>query len=664
MKTNRTLTKWLTVLAFSMTSLATATAFAQGTALTYQGRLNSGANAANGSYDLTFTLFVTNSGGNSVAGPLTNSATGVTNGLFTVTLDFGGGVFTGNARWLELGVRTNGSGSFTTLVPRQPILPTPYALYASNSATALTASSAATAVNGVVTTGSYADPGWIASLAGSKITGNIGGTAAGFSGNLAGDITGPQGTTVISSGAVNNTKLASDAGSLAKVSGGAMANSGGNVGIGKPNPATALDVNGTVTATAFSGGGTVSWQTVSGTSQQAQPNTGYIVNNFAQVTITLPTSPNAGDIVRVSGVGAGGWKIAQNSGQFIIVGNVAALNVGTTWTPHGPTTNWYAIASSADGTKLVACVGGGQIYTSTDSGLTWTARDSSRQWGSVASSADGSKLVAGVGGGQIYTSTDSGVTWTAQNSGSRAWVGVASSADGSKLVACDYSPGQIYTSTDSGVTWTARDSNRYWEGVASSADGSKLVATVQEGQIYTSTNSGATWTAQNSGNRDWHGVASSADGSKLVALDYGLAAGGQIYTSTNSGVTWTAQNSGSRAWPCVASSADGSKLVTAVYAGGGQIYTSSDSGVTWIAQNSGSQKWTSVASSADGSKLVACVQAGRIYTSTPAFASPGNTTTVGTGGYLVAGQSASIELQYIGNNEFIIVSHEGTIFGY
>ena len=37
---------------------------------------------------------------------------------------------------------------------------------------------AATATNGVVTTGSYADPAWITSLAGSKIAGNISGNAA------------------------------------------------------------------------------------------------------------------------------------------------------------------------------------------------------------------------------------------------------------------------------------------------------------------------------------------------------------------------------------------------------------------------------------------------------------------------------------------------------
>ena len=62
---------------------------AQGTAFIYQGRLNDGSNPANGSYDLTFTLYPAGSGGSPTAGPLTNSVTGVTNGLFTVAMDFG-----------------------------------------------------------------------------------------------------------------------------------------------------------------------------------------------------------------------------------------------------------------------------------------------------------------------------------------------------------------------------------------------------------------------------------------------------------------------------------------------------------------------------------------------------------------------------------------------
>src|ERR1041385_3712724 len=82
-------------------------ALAQGTAFTYQGRLNDGSGIANGAYDLRFTLYDALSAGSVVAGPLTNSATGVTNGLFLVTLDFGANVLTGPSQWLQIEVRTN-----------------------------------------------------------------------------------------------------------------------------------------------------------------------------------------------------------------------------------------------------------------------------------------------------------------------------------------------------------------------------------------------------------------------------------------------------------------------------------------------------------------------------------------------------------------------------
>src|SRR5438874_749482 len=92
--------------------------FAQGTAFTYQGRLNSGANPADGSYDLTFALFTASSGAGQVGSTLTNTAVTVSNGLFTVALDFGAN-FPGADRWLQIGVRTNGGDAFTTLTPRQ-----------------------------------------------------------------------------------------------------------------------------------------------------------------------------------------------------------------------------------------------------------------------------------------------------------------------------------------------------------------------------------------------------------------------------------------------------------------------------------------------------------------------------------------------------------------
>ena len=121
-------------------------AFAQDTAFTYQGRLNDGANPANGSYDVTFTLFATNTTGVAIAGPVTNAATAVSNGLFTATLDFGN-QFPGAARWLEIGVRTNGAGSFFTLSPRQALTPTPYAIFA--------AGANAAGLNGTVPTANF-----------------------------------------------------------------------------------------------------------------------------------------------------------------------------------------------------------------------------------------------------------------------------------------------------------------------------------------------------------------------------------------------------------------------------------------------------------------------------------------------------------------------------
>src|SRR5208283_5578145 len=54
----------------------------------------------------------------------------VTNGLFTVTIDFGSSVWNGQTNWLQIGVETNGFYSFTTLTPLQELTPVPYAIFA------------------------------------------------------------------------------------------------------------------------------------------------------------------------------------------------------------------------------------------------------------------------------------------------------------------------------------------------------------------------------------------------------------------------------------------------------------------------------------------------------------------------------------------------------
>ncbi|HEV2434433.1 MAG TPA: tail fiber domain-containing protein [Verrucomicrobiae bacterium] len=107
-------------------------AFAQGTAFTYQGQLNNGGSPANGSYDFKLILYDAANAGNILAGPITNAAVAVSNGLFTMTVDFGPGVFIGESNWLHLAVSTNGAGSFVALSPRQQLTPAPNAIFAEN----------------------------------------------------------------------------------------------------------------------------------------------------------------------------------------------------------------------------------------------------------------------------------------------------------------------------------------------------------------------------------------------------------------------------------------------------------------------------------------------------------------------------------------------------
>jgi len=105
---------------------------AQGTAFTYQGRLNIGGTPANGYYDLVFSVYASSNGTSDFFAFYTNSAVTVSNGLFTVPVDFGAFVFSGPDRWLQIDARTNGSGPYAPLSPREKLTPTPYAITAEN----------------------------------------------------------------------------------------------------------------------------------------------------------------------------------------------------------------------------------------------------------------------------------------------------------------------------------------------------------------------------------------------------------------------------------------------------------------------------------------------------------------------------------------------------
>lgn len=82
--------------------------------------------------------------------------------------------------------------------------------------------------------------------------------------------------------------------------------------------------NGAGSITISAAGGGLTWTVVTGTSQAAAVNNGYIANNAGQVVVTLPATSAVGDVVAVTGINnATGWKVAQNAGNQIFFGTTS-----------------------------------------------------------------------------------------------------------------------------------------------------------------------------------------------------------------------------------------------------------------------------------------------------------------------------------------------------
>jgi formylglycine-generating enzyme required for sulfatase activity len=293
-------------------------AHAQGTVFTYQGQLASGGSNYTGVAEIAPTLWDAVSNGNQVASNNPTSVLlGVTNGLFTIAMDFGSSPFTAGApRWLEFGVRT-ALGPFTTLSPRQPLTAVPYAITASYVTTAANATS--------------------------------------FSGSLAGDVIGTQAETVVST--VGGQKAASVA------SGVSAANAATSVDTA--NAIVQRDGSGSFSANAITAGslsgngagltnlsvsasnltGTVPLARLSGiTSNQIDPATWQYLVALASGAGNLPASTNGMALIP-AGAFTMGDPLDGESDAFPVTNvNVSAFYMDTNLVSYSLWTNVYSYA--------------------------------------------------------------------------------------------------------------------------------------------------------------------------------------------------------------------------------------------------------------------------------------------------------------------------------
>lgn len=119
------MTKGILLTALLLVASAFAHAAPQQTLFTYQGSLSANGAPANGTYDFTFTLYNAETDGSPLTSPVAIPGLTVSNGSFTVDLDFPG-QFAGEQRWIEVAVDGQ------TLSPRQPVGAVPVAQFALN----------------------------------------------------------------------------------------------------------------------------------------------------------------------------------------------------------------------------------------------------------------------------------------------------------------------------------------------------------------------------------------------------------------------------------------------------------------------------------------------------------------------------------------------------
>jgi hypothetical protein len=425
----------------------------------------------------------------------------------------------------------------------------------------------------------------------------------------------------------------------------------GRVGIGKTDPAYAMDVNGTVNATALYVDGS---EFVSELWTESGSNIYYTGGNVGIGTTTAPQKT-----LEVTGP----MRIADNESSVYDL----SVETGTSWIFQskfaGPDTApgdffGYRVSISGDGSYAIAASYGdsnytGSAYIFSRSGSTWgyqskitgpDAEQGDRFGKSVALSGDGSYALVGAyrhtdvvaDQGSAYVFSRSGSSWTFQSEitapdaavGDRFGESVALSGDGSYAIVgarldddVASSSGAAYIFNRSGSSWTfqskvtAPDPNPgglHFLGcsVAISGDGSYAIsgaygASDYTGAAYIFSRSGSSWsyqskiTAPDAAQQDRFGwsVSMSSDGSYAIAGADRDDSTGSAYIFSRSGSSWSYQSkirapgvvTGDNFGYSVSISSDGSYAIAGAY-GHDNIYYNT-SGAAFTFSRSGSS-WT------------------------------------------------------------------------
>jgi photosystem II stability/assembly factor-like uncharacterized protein len=421
----------------------------------------------------------------------------------------------------------------------------------------------------------------------------------------------------------------------------------------------------------------LTWKEVTSDSYTITANENYIVNSTNQVTLSMPDTQNLnfGDILSISALGSGGWKINPPEGQTIQLGNKVIYRNSSTGEIWRERTNagshdWSCLDISSDGRYMSAAVSFGNIYMSSNYGESWISYsfDTLKDWVGLALSDDGQNMTIVPTLDYIMSTNDGGSTWLTRTiAGQQMWRDISGSPDGSHLIACvggTSGDRYIQTSSDYGATWTTQlDAGSHnWKAVAASTDFIRVAACVTgtsgDRYIYTSSDSGYIWKERtNSGSRNWNDIAMSSDGTFIVAVVYG----GYIYTSNDSGLNWTEQSSaGNRYWLSVAISADNSTILASCDGG---IYQSLDNGANWTSLIVDSQNYKSVDMASDASVYAAAVggaTGNRYIMTSQSEYSPLTQINASSTIPLSGKQYESARLQYIGNDTYTLLESDAT----